>query len=139
MSDPVAAQLASRLATVEEESSATTARIIPLVMHVPDLAGAIGTTRYIVSPVAGTITRIQSIIDGALTVGDEVLTANIAAVAITGGAITITQSGSAAGDVDVVTPSAANTVAVGSKINVAFTGTNTATVSASIVFSILPN
>jgi hypothetical protein len=119
--------------------TALQARIVPVTMEVEDLAGAIGGTQYLVAPIAGTITRIQSIIDGALTVGNEVLTPSINGVAITTTPITITQAGSAAGDVDSTVPTAANTVAVGDKISVAFTGTNTATVKGRVVVSILPS
>ncbi|MDP1137032.1 hypothetical protein Q6325_30845, partial [Klebsiella pneumoniae] len=72
--------------------------------------------KRIVSPVAGDIALIQSVISGALTVGDATLTVSIGGVAVTGGALTIAQSGSAAGDVDSAEPSDDLPVAVGDVI-----------------------
>jgi hypothetical protein len=91
----------------------------------------VGSNVYrVVSPVAGRIRKVYSVIDGVLTTGDATLTGKIGAAAITGGVITITQSGSAAGDVDSCTPSAANTVAEGDVISFTVGGTNaTATVA----------
>ena len=104
------------------------ANLIALNVTVTTLVGT-GVYR-VASPVAGTITKIQSIIEGVLTTGDATLTGKIATVAITTGVLTITQAGSAAGDVDVCTPSAANVVAVGSDINFTVGGSNaTATVA----------
>jgi hypothetical protein len=88
----------------------------------------VGTTLYgVVSPVAGTITKIYSVLKGAaLTTGDATLTGKIGGTAITTGAITITQAGSAIGDKDNVTPSALNVVAVGDEIQFLVGGTNDA-------------
>lgn len=83
---------------------------------------------FVASPVAGTIIRIQSIIDGAIATANAGITTEINGVAVTGGAITITQSGSAAGDVDVATPTAANVVAVGDAIELITDGASTNTV-----------
>ena len=66
------------------------------------------------------------------TGGDAVLTSKIGSTAITGGVITIANSGPAAGDIDVATPTAANVVAVGNQINIATDGGSTNTVSANI-------
>lgn len=104
-----------------------------------DLIGANTEVKRVVSPVAGTISKIYSVINGALTTGDATLTGKIGAVAITTGAITITQAGSAAGDVDVVSPSAAKTVAVGDVISVTVGGTNDAAKFADVVILITPS
>lgn len=95
------------------------------------VATLVGTGVYrILSPYAGTITSIKSITEGALTTGDATLTGKIGGVAITTGVVTITQAGSAAGDKDSCTPSAANVVAVGDEISLTVGGTNaTATVA----------
>lgn len=92
---------------------------------------------FVASPVAGTITRIQSIIDGAIATADAAITTEINGSAVTGGAITITQAGSAAGDVDVATPTAANTVAVGDSIELITDGASTNTVKANFTITIL--
>lgn len=71
---------------------------------------------WVVAPVAGDITAVYTVIDGAIGTGDATITTKIAGTAVTGGAVTITQSGSAAGDVDSTTPTAANTVSAGQAI-----------------------
>ena len=95
------------------------------------VATLVGTGVYrILSPYAGRITKIDSIIEGVLTTADATLTAKIGGVAVTSGVITITQVSSAAGDKDTCTPSAANTVAVGDEISLTVGGgNNTATVA----------
>jgi hypothetical protein len=97
------------------------------------VATLVGTGVYrVVSPVAGTITKIWSVIDGVLTTGDATLTGKIGASAITTGVLTITQSGSAAGDVDNCVPSAANVLAAGNVLSVTVGGSN-ATASGAVV------
>lgn len=104
-----------------------------VVVTVPELAALDGTgVVRVVSPVAGTITKIWSVTSGALSTGNATLTGKIGATAITNGVITIAESGSAAGDVDSATPSAANVVAAGEVINFTVGGTNDATEFASI-------
>ncbi len=102
-----------------------------------DVTTLVGTgVYYAVSPLAGTISKIYSIIEGALTVGNATLTGKIGATPITNGAITITQAGSAAGDVDSATPSAANTVTAGSVISVTVGGTNETASKARVLIEI---
>jgi hypothetical protein len=88
----------------------------------------VGTTVYgVVSPVAGIISRIDSVLKGAaLTTGDATLTGKIGGVAITTGVLTITQAGSAIGDKDTCAPSAQKTVAAGDEIQFLIGGTNDA-------------
>lgn len=77
-----------------------------------------------------TITKLKSIINGALTTGNATITAAINAANITGGVITVAQSGSAAGDQDEAVPSAAN-VSDGADdyLKLTLGGTNDATVT----------
>jgi hypothetical protein len=112
-----------------------------IILSIPDinLVGATAEVKRIVSPVAGTIDKIYSVIDGALTTGDATLTAKIGAVAVTDGAITVTQAASAAGDVDSVTPSAAKTVAVGNVISITVGGTNDAAKHGHVTLVITPS
>lgn len=77
---------------------------------------------YVVSPVAGTVAKLYSAIDGAVSTADVTITPSIAGVDITGGALTITSAASAAGDVDSATPSAANTVTAGQAIKLTVAG-----------------
>jgi hypothetical protein len=92
---------------------------------IPDLD--VATSHYIVSPYAGTIAKIYSVIDQAIATADVTLTAKIATVPVTGGVVTIAYSGSAAGDVDSATPSAAKTVTAGQAIEFACGGQTTTT------------
>lgn len=117
----------------------TGAAIVGLHEHVTlDIALLDGTAVYgFASPVAGTITKIQSRLKAALTTGDATLTGKIGATGITDGVITITQAASAAGDIDSVTPSAANVVVVGSNVNFTVGGTNDAAVGATITVTFL--
>lgn len=66
---------------------------------------------FVPATAAGTITKLKTALHGAITGADAVLTAEIGGVAITGISTTITQSGSAAGDIDTDTATAANTLA----------------------------
>lgn len=63
------------------------------------------------APFAGLITRSFSVLQGGAIDGDAILTPKIGGVAITGGALTLTAAGSAAGDLDETYPTAANVVA----------------------------
>lgn len=112
---------------------------ICLPMGPVSLVGAETKVLRIVSPVAGDIASIRTVLNGALTTGDATLTGKIGAVAITTGVVTITQAGSAAGDVDSAVPTAAKTVAVGDVISVTVGGTNDAAVTADVVVTITPS
>jgi biotin carboxyl carrier protein len=74
----------------------------------------------IVSPVAGTVTLIYTVINSAVP-NATVITPSIDGTPITGGAVTIGAL-SVQGDVDSATPSAANTVAVGDTVKVSSDG-----------------
>jgi fermentation-respiration switch protein FrsA (DUF1100 family) len=104
-----------------------------LAVVIPTLQGS-GVTR-LVSPFAGTLTRLQSVIAGALATGDATITASINGTAVTGGVLTIAQAGSAAGDADAATPSAANAVAVGDVIALTVGGTNSNAVAATVTLT----
>jgi hypothetical protein len=76
--------------------------------------------------VAGTITKIRTVLsEHALAVGDATITASIGGVPVTNGVVTITQAGSAPGDKDTATPTAARTVVVGDTIELTVGGANT--------------
>jgi hypothetical protein len=111
--------------------SAATARAniaankVALTARVANLVGGDAKVYRVVSPVAGDIAKIYSILEGhALATGNATITASINGTPVTTGAITITQAGSAEGDIDNVTPSAAKTVAAGDAIELTVGGTN---------------
>lgn len=105
-----------------------------LTVKIPDISTA--SSVWVVAPHAGDVSKIYSVIDGAITVGDAVLDPQIGGVSITDGGITIANAGSAAGDVDSSTPSAANTVTAGQAIEIATDGGSTDAVAAVITLLI---
>jgi hypothetical protein len=104
-------------------------------LYLADLVGADAKSYYIVAPFAATITKLETILNAALTTGNAVATASINGTPITGGAVTMVQSASAAGQENTASPSAANVVAAGDKISVTISGTQAST-SASANLSI---
>lgn len=85
---------------------------------------------------AGRVVKIWSVIEGVLTTADATLTAKINGVAITTGVLTITQAGSAAGDIDTAVPTAANIVAVGDELSATVGGGNATATVANVLFEI---
>jgi len=87
-----------------------------LTAKVTDISTA-GST-FVAVPDADNIVKIYTSIKNAITTADAAITFEIGGTAVTNGAITVTQSGSAAGDVDSSTPSAANRVEEGGSIEI---------------------
>lgn len=83
-----------------------------------------GASSWVVSPCAATIEKIYLVADGATT-GTAAITFEIGGTAVTDGAISVASSGSAAGVVDVSTPSALNVVAAGEGIEIITDGGST--------------
>lgn len=145
LSDPAGALLAAN--NLSDLAAAATARANlgggadKIILGAQDisLVGASADVKRLVSPVAGVIASVRSVISGALAVGDATLTVAINGTAVTAGAITVAETGSAAGDVDAVTPSAANTVAAGDVITITAGGTNTADETAQVMLTITPS
>lgn len=100
-----------------------------LTFVIPDVSSAGQVFIPIPDGYDGEIVEIVTALNGAITGGDAVLTPKIAGVAMTNGAITIANSGSAAGDVDRSRPSSANAVASGGSIEIETNGGSTGTVS----------
>jgi hypothetical protein len=73
---------------------------------------------FVAVPDGGKIVKILTSIKNAITTADAALSFEIGGTAVTGGGITITQSGSAAGDVDTAEPTAANRVEEGEAIEI---------------------
>lgn len=128
--DLVAANNLSDVAAPATARANIGANVGHLQMVIDTLVGT-GVTRIPLPDRALTITKIKSTLQGALATGDATLTFSINAAAITGGVITITQSGSAAGDLDEVNPSAANVSdAADDELRCTVGGTNTNAVKA---------
>lgn len=77
---------------------------------------------------SGEVVEIRTALNGAIATADAVLTPKIGGTAMTNGAITIANAGSAAGDVDVSRPTGANAVAPGDAIEIETNGASTNTV-----------
>jgi len=94
---------------------------------------------WIVSPLAGVITSVHCVIQTAITTANSIVTIKIGGVAVTGGTITATFSGSAAGTVYSCTPTALNTVTAGQAIEIATDGGSTVTSIATFSVTITPS
>lgn len=91
---------------------------------------------WIVPGIAGSISKIYSVIDGAIATGDATLSFEIAGVPVTDGNIVIANVGSAAGDVDSSTPSAANTITAAQAVEIITDGGSANTVKAAVTLVI---
>lgn len=106
--------------------------------EIADISSAAST--WVISPVAGNITKIWTVLEGgAITGADAAITFEIATVAVTGGAITIGYDGSAAGDVDTCSPTAARTVTAGQAIEILTDGGSTGARKANVLIEITPS
>lgn len=95
------------------------------------------TVGVVVSPVAGTITKIDTVeIAGGITTNDAVLTFRIGTTNITNGVVTVATSGSAAGVKDSASPTAANVLAVGDAITCVVSGTPGGSQSVEATFTV---
>lgn len=81
-------------------------------------------TIYIPIQNAGTVAKVVTVLEGAIATADATLTVKNAA-GTSMGTITVTQSGSAAGDVDTLSPVANNTVAANTAITIETDGAST--------------
>lgn len=83
-------------------------------------------TVYVPVPFAGTVSKVLTVLEGSISSADSTVTVkNSAGTSM--GTITIANSGSAAGDVDVLLPSSNNTVTADSFITVESDGASTNT------------
>ena len=98
-----------------------------------------GGSTFVVCPIAGTISAIYSTINNAITSVDAGLSFELAGIAVTGGGITVAYDGSAAGDVDSATPTAANTVTAGQAIEMITDGASSTACECTITFEITPS
>lgn len=116
---------------VESEVNSKTAYVTAVFEDV-STAGDI----YIPMNFAGTVTEVRSVINGAIATADVDLTMKINGVAMTGGVLTIAFSGSAAGDIDTVSPTATNVFTAGQYLQVTSDGASTNAIDATLMFTI---
>lgn len=93
---------------------------------------------YFAPGFSGRIKNITTALGGAIGTADAVLTPKISGTAVTNGGITITQSGSAAGDVDSSTPSGANEFTPTDNIELETSGASSNAVSVVATFELEP-
>lgn len=99
-----------------------------------------GDSGHVVAPIAGTIERIDTVLLGVITTNDAVCTWKIGSTAVTGGAITIANSGAAIGDVDTASAiTAAKTVAAGDVVKCTVSGTPGGSKQARVTIHIVPS
>ena len=93
----------------------------------------VGQTFFAV-PFAGTLTKVTSVLNGAIITADAVLT--VKTQAGTAGTITIANSSSAAGDIDSLTVASNGAVTAGSLVEVETTGASGNTVAVDLTLEI---
>lgn len=93
-------------------------------------------TAYIACPENGDLVKVYSVIDDSFSGADTNISFTINAVGVTNGTITITQSGSAAGDVDNSTPTANNSLSAGDFIQIDWDGLASSAVACTLTFAI---
>lgn len=120
----------SGTATVTSTASNTTT----VYCRIEDVSAA--STGRAVATVGGKVTKVWSVLGGAITVANAAVVTNIAGTPITGGALTVAYSGSAAGDIDSATPTAANTVTAGQLLTAVSDGGSTDTQTLDVFFVI---
>lgn len=82
--------------------------LLPMVLSATIADVSTAETVYIPIPYAGTVKRITTTLEGAITVADATITAKNSS-ALSMGTITVAYTGSAAGDVDSLDPASNNT------------------------------
>ena len=103
-----------------------------LTSTIADISTASST--FVPVPDGGKVIKIITALQGAIGTANAAITFEIGGTAITGGAITVTQSGSAAGDVDTAEPTAANEVAEDGTIEMITDGASSNTVKLNVTF-----
>ena len=102
--------------------------------RVADISTA-GST-FVAVPDGGRIIKIMTVLQGAISGGNAAITFEIGGTAVTGGAITVANSGSAAGDIDTAEPTAANQVEEGGSIEMITDGGSTGAKKLGVTFVI---
>ena len=105
-----------------------------LTSTIADISTASST--FVPVPDGGKVIKIFTALQGAIGTANGGITFEIGGTAITGGGITVTQSGSAAGDVDTAEPTAANVVLEDGTIEMITDGASSNAVKLNVTFVI---
>jgi hypothetical protein len=98
---------------------------IYLTVTMADISAA--SSVWVVAPVACTFTKAWGVLNAAITGADAVLTSEIGGTLVTSGGVTVANSGSAAGTVFTITPTAANTLTAGQALEIITDGASSTT------------
>lgn len=93
---------------------------------------------YVAPGFRGKIIKATSALNGAITGANAGLTLKIDGTAVTGGTITIAQSGSAAGDIDTCSPTALATFTSAQAIEIETDGASTNAVAVTVTLEVEP-
>ena len=102
--------------------------------EIEDISTASST--FVAIPDGGKVVKIITALQGAISGGDAAITFEIGGTAITGGGITVANSGSAAGDIDTAEPTADNQVEEGGSIEMITDGGSTGAKKLGVTFVI---
>jgi len=102
--------------------------------EIEDISTASST--FVAIPDGGKVIKILTALQGAISGADAAITFEVGGTAMTNSAITVANSGSAAGDVDTSEPSAANRVEEGGTIEMITDGGSTGTAKLLVTFVI---
>jgi|TARA_B100001093_G_C26456148_1_gene854414 hypothetical protein len=105
-----------------------------VVAEIEDISTASST--FVGIPDGGRVIKIITALQGAIGTANGGISFEIGGTAITGGGITVTQSGSAAGDVDTAEPTAANRVEEDGTIEMITNGASSNAVKLLVTFVI---
>ena len=105
-----------------------------VVAEIEDISTASST--FVGIPDGGRVIKIITALQGAIGTANGGISFEIGGTAITGGGITVTQSGSAAGDVDTAEPTAANRVEEAGTIEMITDGASSNAVKLLVTFVI---
>ena len=105
-----------------------------LTSTIADISTASST--FVPVPDGGKVIKIITALQGAIGTANAAITFEIGGTAMTGSAITVTLSGSAAGDVDTSEPTAANEVAEDGTIEMITDGASSNTIKLNVTFVI---
>ena len=105
-----------------------------LTAEIEDISTASST--FVAIPDGGKVVKIITALQGAISGADAAITFEVGGTAMTNSAITVANSGSAAGDVDSSEPSAANNVDEGGTIEMITDGGSTGTAKLLVTFVI---
>ena len=128
----------STIGGVSEYRKLTEADIDDLIHYVSTTIDDISTAGsvWVTSPTAGEVVSFSGVLHGPITVADATVTAKINSVNLVNGVITVPFTGSAAGDVELVNPTASNAVGAAGAIEVTTDGASTGTVPYTVTLGI---